>query len=90
MACGMISIFYFVILFFSPESPVHQTKKNNKLEAEQSLRRLRGPSYNIQEELDNLRKNLENSNQQSISLSDVLTPVNIKALVIALGLMVGR
>lgn len=63
-------------------------KKNRKPEAEKSLRRLRGPYYDIHVELNELRNNLENSAQQSLSFADMFTPVNTKALTIALGLMV--
>lgn len=88
LACGAVTVFFLFVVFLLPESHVYLMKKNNKPEAEKSLRRLRGPYYDIHVELNELRKNLENSTNQSLSFSDMMTPVNIKALVIALGLMV--
>lgn len=90
VACCAVTIFFLVIVFLLPESPVYLMKKNNKPEAEKSLRRLRGPYYDIHVELNELRKNLENSAEQSLAFSDMFTPVNIKALVIALGLMLSQ
>lgn len=63
-------------------------KKNRKGEAEKNLRRLRGVDYDVDTELNNLRKVLENSQQQKLSLQAIFTLVNVKALFISIGLMV--
>lgn len=90
LACGAVTVVFFLIVFLLPESPAHLIKKNNKPEAEKSLRRLRGPYYDIHVELNELRKNLENSEHQLSSFKDMMTTANIKALVIALGLMLSQ
>lgn len=63
-------------------------KKNRKGEAEKNLRRLRGLAYDVDTELNNLRKVLENSQQQKLSFQALFTLVNVKALFISIGLMV--
>lgn len=86
-ACAAATLVFLIGAFFLPESPMYLAKKNRKTEAEQSLRRLRGVHYDVYVEYNEIRKNLDSS-QQAFSLADVFTPVNIKALTIALGLMV--
>ncbi|XP_065214185.1 facilitated trehalose transporter Tret1-2 homolog isoform X4 [Planococcus citri] len=90
LACGAVTVLFFAVAFLLPESHVYLMKKNNRPEAEKSLRRLRGPYFDIHVELNELRKNLENAGEQSLSYSEMFTPVNIKALAIALGLMLSQ
>lgn len=89
-ACASVSVIFLIALFFLPESPTHLMKKNCRQEAEKSLRRLRGPNYDVNSELNEIRKILDNSTQTSFSCSNLFKKVNIKAMCIALGLMVTK
>lgn len=83
-----ISVAFFAALFFIPESPQFLMKKNRKGEAEKALRRLRGPSYDVSTELNDLRKRNESSAQQRISFDVIFSRANVLALVISIGIMV--
>lgn len=83
-----ISVAFFVGLFFIPESPQYLIKKNRKGEAETALRRLRGPTYDVSTELNDLRKRNESTAQQKVSFQGLFTKSNVMALVISIGCMV--
>lgn len=83
-----ITIAFFGALFFIPESPQHLMKKNRKSEAESALRRLRGPSYDVNAELNDLRKRNESGAKQEISFNAIFSRANVMALVISIGVMV--
>ncbi|RZB40387.1 Sugar tr domain containing protein [Asbolus verrucosus] len=58
---------------FMPETPVYLVKKNNLGGAERSLIGFRGTNYDVQTELKDIQKEIEDSQQKSVSIKDVFT-----------------
>ena len=48
------NLLFLVTAYFLPESPLWLVKKGKKFEAEKSLLQLRGPKYEMQEEINEL------------------------------------
>ncbi len=87
-SCMGVNIAFLIFAMFIPETPTYCMKKNRRTEAESSLRRLRGPYYDVQGELNELRKKLEAGAQETFSLRLLLRKANAKALIISVGIMV--
>lgn len=51
----VIPVAFVVVFFFMPETPNYLLKKNDRAQAERSLRVLRGPTYDVKRELDVLQ-----------------------------------
>uniref|UniRef100_A0A1B6MT94 Major facilitator superfamily (MFS) profile domain-containing protein n=1 Tax=Graphocephala atropunctata TaxID=36148 RepID=A0A1B6MT94_9HEMI len=86
--CGIIPIAYLLVFFNAPETPVYLLRKGRRSEAEASLKRLRGPYYDVSYELNELQKELEKSSDNQASISDVFTRKSaLRGLLISLGLM---
>lgn len=79
---------YLVGLLFIPESHVYLVRKGKITSAEKSLRRLRGPNYNTQQEIGELRKALEESSRQKFNFGTLFKRANLKAMIIAFGVMI--
>lgn len=62
--------------------------KNRRGDAETSLRKLRGSRYNVDAELNDLRKRLDSASQQRFSFGLIFQRANFMALFISIGLMV--
>ena len=54
-----VPILALLLGFWVPESPVYLLRKREMEKANAALRRLYGPSYNIDEELEIIKDNLE-------------------------------
>ncbi|XP_049874582.1 facilitated trehalose transporter Tret1-2 homolog isoform X2 [Pectinophora gossypiella] len=86
--CTCIPIVFGIIFFFMPESPSFLVMKNRNDEAKEALTRLRGRSYDVDGELDNLKfKAEQNSNSQTSFLSNITKKTALKALLICYALM---
>jgi len=87
--CGVIPIAFLLLFFNAPESPVYLLTKGRRSEAEAALKRLRGPSYDITYEINELQKELEKSSDNEASISDLFTKkAALRGLIVALGLMI--
>ncbi|XP_065350463.1 facilitated trehalose transporter Tret1-like [Cloeon dipterum] len=89
---GCVPLIYIITLFFIPESPQHLLAKNNRREAERSLRRLRGAGCYIDEELRQMQTALDRQRAESTTQMEAFKSIFTeraarKALLIGLGLM---
>lgn len=83
-----MSLIFFIVFIFMPESPVYYLIKGNELSARKSLIKLRGVQYNIDNELQNQRKVLEETKNKKISFLTLLkSKAILKSFVVAYGLM---
>lgn len=87
VAVSVALVFAFLII---PETPTYLIKKNRILEAERTLRKLRGPHYDISVEVNDIKKGLQSPERPSFSLAILCTKARIKSLIICIGLMVRR
>uniref|UniRef100_A0A1B6FS48 Major facilitator superfamily (MFS) profile domain-containing protein n=1 Tax=Cuerna arida TaxID=1464854 RepID=A0A1B6FS48_9HEMI len=86
--CGLVPIAFVLMFFSAPETPVYLLQKNRRKEAEESLRKLRGPYYDVSYELNELQKEFEKSSDNQASIMDVFKRKSaLRGLLIALGLM---
>ncbi|KAJ0178513.1 hypothetical protein K1T71_006336 [Dendrolimus kikuchii] len=87
--CTLIPILFGVIFFFMPESPSYLVVKGQNDEAREALIRLRGNSYDVDYELNNLKQKAEEAKNNPVSfLSAITKKTAVKALIICYALMV--
>lgn len=85
---GLVPLVFLIAFFNAPETPVYLLRNNKRSEAEKSLRTLRGSSYNINVELNELQNDINKSAQASSSVMELITrKATIKGLIVSLGLM---
>lgn len=85
---GIVPIIFLLAFFSAPETPVYLLSKGLRKEAEASLKRLRGSSYNLTYELSELQKEIDRTSANRASIGDLFTrKAAFRALVICLGLM---
>lgn len=88
MISGAVPVIFFIIFSMMPESPVYYMKKGNLEGARSSLRRLRGPDYNCEAELQILKDSMDNSQSNNVSFKSAITSKPaIRSLIIGYGLM---
>lgn len=88
IVCGCIPLAFAVIFFFMPESPVYLVIENREAEARKSYKWLRGSSYDPQSEIDNLKKELLEEQDNKLSLREAFSKrSSIRALIIGFGVM---
>lgn len=88
IVCAVVPFVFGVIFFLQPETPVYLMMKGKEEEAKNSLRRLRGSNYNCDEELKEIKDNIEASKENKISVMESLkTTAAKKAVFICFGLM---
>lgn len=86
--CGLVPVVFLISFFSAPESPAYLLRNNKRSQAEKSLRKLRGSSYNINVELNELQNDINKSMQARSSVMELITrKATIKGLIISLGLM---
>uniref|UniRef100_A0A8D8WUQ2 Facilitated trehalose transporter Tret1 n=1 Tax=Cacopsylla melanoneura TaxID=428564 RepID=A0A8D8WUQ2_9HEMI len=98
-ACAAVSIVFFACFYWMPESPVYLMLKNRPGEAEESLRWLRGPRFDVENELLRLHRIIEEGKNLSPRSGDDMntfwkqmkrfqlkSPTG-KAMIITMGLM---
>lgn len=85
---GVVPIVFLIAFFSAPETPVYLLSKGLRREAEASLKRLRGSSYDVSHELSELQKEIDRTTANKATFSDLFTrKAAFRALVICLGLM---
>lgn len=85
---GIIPVVFMVAFFFMPESPTYLLKQNKSGEARKALEMLRGPEYDVDREISNIKEELDAANQNKASIKDLFSSrANVNALIIGLSLM---
>lgn len=88
LLCTAIPIIFGIVFFFMPESPNFLVVKGRDDEARDALIRLRGRSYDVDYELNNLKlKADEAKNNPTSFLSAITKKTAVKAIVICYALM---
>lgn len=88
MLLAVVPIAFLVFFYFMPETPIFLLKKNLTSEAESTLKYFRGQSYDVELELKQMQRDLEDAAAKKAGVKDlVASKANRKALISALGLM---
>ncbi|XP_018573951.1 facilitated trehalose transporter Tret1 isoform X2 [Anoplophora glabripennis] len=86
--CAVIPIVFAVVFFFQPETPVYFLKNQKPAAALDSLQRLRGPTYNCDDEIKEIKDTLDQDASIKVSFFEAMrTTASKKALLICFGLM---
>lgn len=86
--CTCIPLVFGIVFFFMPESPNFLVVKGRNDEARESLVRLRGKSYDVDSELNNLKYKTEQSQTEQVSFIKMITKKTaLKAILICYALM---
>lgn len=84
--CGIMPLVFGIFFVFMPETPFHLMSKNKEDSCERSLLWLRGPHYNVQGEVSEIKAEIERQQRERTSLREAFQKRStIKALVIAMG-----
>jgi hypothetical protein len=70
--CGLTSAVLAVIFFFMTESPVYLIIENRINDAKKSYKWLRGDQYDPQQEIDELKREIEDSARNQITFKEAL------------------
>lgn len=88
MVFAIVPLIFFVVFSFMPESPVYYLMKNKEDLARESLLRLRGPKYDVENELRYKKEALaEELRNRGTFLEAIKSKMARNALIIAYGLM---
>jgi SP family facilitated glucose transporter-like MFS transporter 8 len=88
VVCALIPLVFGAIFFFMPESPVHLVTENREDEAKKSYKWLRGEAYDPQHEIDELKRDLVDSQSEKTTLRENFGKrSSILATIISVGLM---
>lgn len=86
--CACVPLVFGVVFFLQPETPVYSLKKGNEEAAAAALRRLRGPHYNVDAEIADIKESLRKEKEQQISFSESIKKRATKiSLLVCFGLM---
>ncbi|XP_060527765.1 facilitated trehalose transporter Tret1-like [Cylas formicarius] len=89
LSSSVLPVVFMLCFVFIPESPVFLCSKDKMEEARQSLIWFRGEIYEIEDELAAIVDDLKESKKNQTKLSDLVRDkATVKALIIALGLMI--
>ncbi|CAG7716652.1 unnamed protein product [Allacma fusca] len=89
LVSGFGPLVFLVLMIFPPESPRWLISNGKYLEASEALQWLRGAScsQDVEEELNLIKKSVDEGKQGSVILKDFLAPSILKPTLIALALM---
>nr|XP_023013560.1 facilitated trehalose transporter Tret1-like isoform X1 [Leptinotarsa decemlineata] len=86
--CACIPFIFVILFVFQPESPIFLLKIGRYNEARSALSKLRGPTYKIDTEINEIEGFLKESTQTAVSLYETFTQKSVvKALVVTSSLM---
>ncbi|XP_025205117.1 facilitated trehalose transporter Tret1-2 homolog [Melanaphis sacchari] len=87
--CGILPLIWFIlVLFVMPESPMYLLKSGRKEDAEKSLMVLRGKDYDIASELDTLQEHINEAKKHTGNFKDMISSrATIRAAITVLGLL---
>ncbi|KAF4524399.1 hypothetical protein B566_EDAN009315 [Ephemera danica] len=85
---ALIPIIFAVVFFFVPESPQYLLKKGRHEDAKNALQWFRGPKYNTEQELEEMKFSVEESMKNKTSFAEMFQDrVSRKGIFILIGLM---
>ncbi|BES96718.1 transporter [Nesidiocoris tenuis] len=76
--CAAIPFVLTIAMFFMPETPTFYLKKGNKQAAKESLQKLRGSHYDVNEEINQAQKIIEEIEAQKMSFSEAFSTTAAK------------
>lgn len=86
---AIVPVLFALLFFLMPETPTYLLKIGDGDAAEKSLTYFRGISYNVERELKEIQKSIEEAKEKSAGVKDlVASRANRKALLSSFGLMV--
>ncbi|XP_046993102.1 facilitated trehalose transporter Tret1-like [Schistocerca americana] len=89
IACGVMPILFAAAFIFMPETPLYRLKQGRGDEARKALQWFRGPHYDVEPELAEMRESVESSAKEKVSLWKAFnTPAARKGVLVAFGLMI--
>ncbi|KAG7159798.1 Facilitated trehalose transporter Tret1-like 19 [Homarus americanus] len=88
LVCAIPPVIYLFLVFFTKESPTYLLSKGKDKEAKEALQYFRGKHYDVEPEMQLMRKTQEEARQNTVSLSDLKKPYILKPLLISCTLMV--
>ena len=89
---ALLNVPFMILMFIIPESPVFYVSRSRMEDAHRSLRRLRGRSWNVEKEANDIRKTITAGGEATTSkktsvIHDFFQPHVVKPLLIAIFLM---
>lgn len=88
VSAGIVPIVFGLIFFFMPESPAYFIAEKREPDARKTYEWLRGSKFDPQEEIDELKREMEDSQGNQITFGQAIKKTAAKrALVIGFGLM---
>nr|XP_003704535.1 PREDICTED: facilitated trehalose transporter Tret1-like [Megachile rotundata]XP_012143272.1 PREDICTED: facilitated trehalose transporter Tret1-like [Megachile rotundata]XP_012143273.1 PREDICTED: facilitated trehalose transporter Tret1-like [Megachile rotundata]XP_012143274.1 PREDICTED: facilitated trehalose transporter Tret1-like [Megachile rotundata]XP_012143275.1 PREDICTED: facilitated trehalose transporter Tret1-like [Megachile rotundata] len=85
---AIVPFIFFAIFMFMPETPIYYLQKGNEDAARKSLIKLRGNQYNVENELQKQKEDLENNARMKTSfLVSLKSRSTVKSFIISYGLM---
>ncbi|XP_042206693.1 facilitated trehalose transporter Tret1-like isoform X2 [Homarus americanus] len=86
--CAIPPVIYLVLVLFAKESPTYLLSKGKEKEAKEALQYFRGKHYDVEPEMQLMRKTQEEALQNTVSLNELKTPYILKPLLISCTLMI--
>lgn len=88
IACAVIPIVFGMCMIFLPESPLYLLKVGHRAKAKESLQWFRGEYYDVEHELNEMQKNLDEIAAEKVPLLEAFASKAAKrGLIIGLGIM---
>ncbi|XP_063925452.1 facilitated trehalose transporter Tret1 isoform X1 [Zophobas morio] len=88
VVCAIVPLFFGVVFFLQPETPVYLLKKGKDAEATQALRRLRGNNYDVNGEIQEIKDSIQQAKSMNTSLKESFKKkATKKSLLICFSLM---
>lgn len=75
---AILPLLFATVFLFQPESPVYDVKKGREAKARATLIRLRGSSYDIDGELEEIKAAIEENKKNQISLVDSISKIGTR------------
>lgn len=89
IACALVPLIFLLAFINAPETPVYLLVNNKRTEAEKSLRKLRGSSYDIHSELNRIQNEISKTSANKAGFFELFSQkANVRAVICAFGLMI--
>lgn len=86
--CACVPVVFVILFAFQPESPTYLIRRKQDVQAKEALIKLRGPSYNIVDELIEIEGSIKESAETTVSLKETFKQRHVlKAFFICTALM---
>lgn len=91
VSCSAVATLFAFLISRMPETPSFLLKHGDEEEARKTLVYLRGPGYDVEHELSDIRRQEEESKQSGkVGLGDLAVPSLYKPLLVSVGLMMNQ